>query len=313
MRQCIELAKRGEGAVSPNPLVGCIVLDAAGNKISEGRHEKYGGNHAECNALQGVEAQGGTLIVNLEPCSHHGKTPPCTDLIIEKGIKRVVIGMRDPNPLVNGVKQLREAGIEVIEGVLEHECRRLNEVFVVNKTENRIFVAIKTAATLDGKTATANGSSKWITSESARAEVRNIRKRYDAIMTTSATVLADDPEMEHKTKIILDRNSRLSGNEKIFQQGAHLVRGEGGITLLNELYELGIMSVLIEAGGRFNGEMLESTDKIYHFIAPKITGDNSAKSCFDFRKITDINDSLNFQIDSVKHFGPDILLEYYPK
>jgi diaminohydroxyphosphoribosylaminopyrimidine deaminase/5-amino-6-(5-phosphoribosylamino)uracil reductase len=313
MRQCIELAKRGEGAVSPNPLVGCIVLDAEGNEISGGRHEKYGGNHAERNALQGVEAQGGTLIVNLEPCSHHGKTPPCTDLIIEKGIKRVVIGMRDPNPLVNGVKQLREAGIEVIEGVLEHECRRLNEVFIVNKTENRTFVAIKTAATLDGKTATANGSSKWITSEAARAEVRNIRKRYDAIMTTSATVLADDPEMEHRTKIILDRNSRLSGNEKIFQQGAPLVRGEGGISLLNELYELGIMSVLIEAGGRFNGEMLQYTDKIYHFIAPKITGDNSAKSCFDFHKITDINDSLNFQIDSVKRFGPDILLEYYPK
>jgi len=310
MRKCIELAKKGAGAVSPNPLVGCVVLDAAGNEISSGWHAKYGENHAERNALQGVEASGGTLIVNLEPCSHHGKTLPCTDLIIEKGIKRVAIGMRDPNPLVNGVKQLREAGIEVIEGVLEQECRRLNEVFIVNKTENRTFIAIKTATTLDGKTATANGSSKWITSEAARAQVRNIRQRYDAIMTTSATVLADDPAMEHKTKIILDRNSRLSGNEKIFQQGQVHVFKELD---LKKLYEMGIMSVLVEAGGRFNGEMLQYTDKIYHFIAPKITGDSSAKSCFDFQKITDINESLNFEINSIETFGPDILLTYYPQ
>ena len=314
MRKCIELAKRGAGSVSPNPLVGCIVLDAHGNEISSGFHEKYGGNHAERNALQGVEAKGGTLIVNLEPCSHNGKTLPCTDLIIEKGIKRVVIGMRDPNPLVNGVKQLREAGIDVIEGILEDECQRLNEIFIVNQTEHRTFVALKTATTLDGKTATANGSSKWITSEAARTEVRNIRQRYDAIMTTSATILADDPTMEHKRKIILDRNSRLTGNEKIFQKGKiirHCERSEA-IQLLKTLYEQGIMSVLIEAGGRFNGEMLQYTDKIYHFIAPKITGDNSAKSCFDFRKITDINDCLDFRINSIETSGPDVLLTYYP-
>ncbi|MDR1168650.1 MAG: bifunctional diaminohydroxyphosphoribosylaminopyrimidine deaminase/5-amino-6-(5-phosphoribosylamino)uracil reductase RibD [Heliobacteriaceae bacterium] len=325
MKECIELALQGAGNVSPNPLAGCVVLDKYGDKISTGYHEKYGGNHAERNALLDCNAKDGTLIVNLEPCSHHGKTPPCTDLIIEKGIQRVVIGMRDPNPLVNGVQKLTDAGIEVIEGVLEDECRKLNEVFIKNKTQGKTFAAIKTASTLDGKIATACGSSKWITSEKARAEVKNIRKRYDAIMTTSATILADNPAMEHKTKIILDRRLKTDLNARIYKQGKIYVFHEAvpppsaaeniefikisGLELVfGKLYELGIMSVLIEAGGRFNGEALSYTDKIYHFIAPKVTGDNSAKSCFDYRKITDINESLNFKIDKAEFFGPDLLM-----
>ncbi len=304
MKKCIELAKQGQGQVSPNPLVGCVVLDADGQEISTGFHEKYGSNHAERSALLDIEAPGGTLVVNLEPCCHHGKTPPCTDLIIEKKIARVVVGM--PDRKNGGAHKLREAGIEVIEGVLEQECRQLNEIFIKNQS-GKTFIAIKTATTIDGKIATANGSSKWITGKAAREHGRKIRARYDAILTSSATVLADDPQMLHKTKIILDRNSKLTGQEQIFKQGEVHVFKEFEP---EKLFEMGIMSVLVEAGGRLSGEILPFADRIYHFMAPKITGDNSAKSCFDFRKITDINESLNFKIESVEHFGSDLLLTY---
>ena len=182
MKKCIELAKLAEGNVSPNPLVGCVVLDKNGNEISTGYHAKYGANHAERDALLKLhngEEKNGTLIVNLEPCSHFGKTPPCTDLIIERGIKRVVVGMRDVNPKVEGIEKLQKAGIEVIVGVLENECKKLNEVFIKNFTEQKTFVAIKTATTLDGKIATQNGSSKWITSEKARDEVKKLHDIFN--------------------------------------------------------------------------------------------------------------------------------------
>ena len=338
MEKCIELAKQAEGFTSPNPLVGCIILDKDGNEISTGYHQKYGENHAERDALLKLtngEEKGGTLIVNLEPCSHYGKTPPCADLIIERGIKKVVIGMRDVNPIVagNGIRKLKNAGIEVVENVLEDECKTLNEVFIKNMTKNEVFVALKTATTLDGKIATQNGSSKWITSDKAREEVKKIRNRYDAILTTSSTILADNPTMTHRKKIILDRELRTNLEAPIYKNGeiylfnATLDMFEGGINfiktpvinekldiefILKKVFDLGIKSILVESGGHLNGEMLKYTDKIYHFIAPKITGDNSSLSCFDFRKIDDINDSFNFQITQTEMFEPDILLTYYP-
>lgn len=325
MTKCIQLARTGEGNVSPNPLVGCVILDKDGNEISTGYHAKYGENHAERDALlklKNGEEKGGTLIVNLEPCSHYGKTPPCTDLIIERGIKRVVIGMRDVNPKVDGIQKLKDAGIEVIEGVLEKECLQLNEIFIKNMTQNKPFIALKTATTLDGKIATSNGSSKWITSEKAREEVKKIRNRYDAIMTTSATIIADNPTMEHRKKIILDRELKTDTNARIYQSGEiHIFNKNNTPVVANKLdlefvfskaYEAGIRSILIESGGHLNGEALKYTDKIYHFIAPKITGDNSGKSCFDYRQISDINESINFKIDNIQTFEPDILLTYYP-
>lgn len=338
MKKCIELARQAEGNTSPNPLVGCVILDKDDNEVSTGFHAKYGDNHAERDALlklKNGEEKDGTLIVNLEPCSHFGKTPPCADLIIERGIKKVVIGMRDVNPIVagNGIKKLKDAGIEVIENVLENECRALNEIFIKNMKEKKAFIAIKTAATLDGKIATHNGSSKWITSEKAREEVKNIRKRYDAIMTSSSTILADNPTMAHRKKIILDRELKTNLKSTIYRNGeiylfnASTDKLQDGINfiktpvknnkldpdfILKKVYELGIMSILIESGGRLNGEALRYADKIYHFIAPKITGDNSSKSCFNYRQINDINDSFNFEIDSVENFAPDILLTYYP-
>lgn len=337
MKKCIELAKLGDGQVSPNPLVGCVVLDKNGNEISTGYHARYGENHAERDALLKLhngEEKNGTLIVNLEPCSHFGKTPPCTDLIIERGIKRVVVGMRDVNPKVEGIEKLQKAGIEVIDGVLEDECKKLNEVFIKNFTQQKTFVAIKTATTLDGKIATQNGSSKWITSEKARDEVKKIRNRYDAIMTSSSTIIADNPTMAHRKKLILDRELKTNLESSIYQEGeiylfnATLDMFEGGINFIktpvinnkldlefvfNKAFELGIKSILLECGGQLAGSALKYTDKIYHFIAPKITGDNNGKSCFDYRTINDINDSMNFKIDSMETFEPDILLTYYPK
>lgn len=338
MKKCIELAKNGEGQTSPNPMVGCVVLDKNENEISTGYHHKYGDNHAERDALLKLhngEEKGGTLIVNLEPCSHHGKTPPCADLIIERGLKKVVIGMQDVNPIVagNGINKLQKAGIEVISGIMEEECKKLNEIFIKNMTQNKCFIAIKTATTLDGKIATSNGSSKWITSSGAREKVKEIRNCYDAIMTTSSTILADNPTMLHRKKIILDRRLKTNLEAPIYKNGEiylfneTLDMFEGGVNFIktpvkaNKLdlefvferaYELGIKSILIESGGILNGSALKYADKIYHFIAPKITGDNSSLSCFNFQKINDINNSLNFEIETIEHFEPDILLTYYP-
>lgn len=334
MNLCLELAEKGRGQTSPNPLVGCVVLDKNGEVISTGYHARYGENHAERDALSKLPlgaAEGGTLYVNLEPCSHYGKTPPCVDLIIEHKIKTVVIGMRDPNPKVDGVTKLRAAGIEVIEGVMEEECRKLNEFFIVNQNEGRTFVSIKTATTLDGKIATSNGSSKWITSERARLEVRKIREKYDAILTSSVTVNSDNPIMKHSKKVILDRNLTTDTASTIYQQGeifvfydeklspksvknvtyipAPVIDGTLDIEfVLKKLYELGIMSVLVESGGKLSGAFVPYCDKIYDFIAPKIVGDNSAKSAFDYRKVFDISESEVFVLSDIVKFLPDLLL-----
>lgn len=338
MNKCIELAKQAEGKTSPNPMVGCVILNDKNEIISTGYHKKYGENHAERDALLKLEnATGCTLVVNLEPCSHFGKTPPCADLIIEKGIKRVIYGMKDVNPIVagNGLKKLQEAGIEIIGPILEDKCKKLNEVFIKNQTKHKTFVALKTATTIDGKIATQTGDSKWITSEDARREVRNIRNRYDAILTSSATVIADNPTMEHKCKIILDRKLKTDINSTIYKQGKIFVfydenidiknNGQENITyvptktennkldlefILNKLYDLGIMSILVESGGKLNGSFMPYIDKLYHFIAPKILGDNSGKSCFDGNKIDKISNCTNLLFENSINFPPDILVIY---
>lgn len=344
MKKCINLAKKGRGKTAPNPLVGCVVLDKNNKIISTGYHHKYGENHAERDALlkltDGSEKDG-TLVVNLEPCSHYGKTPPCADLIIERGLKKVVIGCVDNNPKVagNGIKKLKNAGIEVVLNVLEKECRELNEIFFTNIEEQRIFVALKTATTIDGKIATKIGDSKWITSDKSRNYARKLRTYYDAILTSSNTVIADNPTMKHKTKIILDRNLRTDWNSDIYKQGQIiLVTSEdycvdeyplnfevllcpeknGKLDLnyiLKELYATGIKSIFIEAGGKLCGEFVKENlvDKVYHFIAPKILNDNSGRSCFDGDNIFKINDSKNFKLIDTKKLDSDILLTYKTK
>lgn len=337
MKKCIELAKQAQGETSPNPLVGCIVLNDIGEIISTGYHKKYGENHAERDALLKLDdAKNCTLIVNLEPCSHYGKTPPCADLIIEKGVKRVVYGMKDVNPIVagNGLKKLIDAGIEVIGPILEDECRKLNEIFIKNQVEHKTFVALKTATTIDGKIATSTNDSKWITSDFAREEVRNIRKRYDAILTSSSTILADNPTMEHKCKVILDRKLKTNSQMTIYKQGKifvfHSLKNQASLSnnnlqyiytptvnnklgiesILEELYKRGIMSVLIEAGGKLNGSFLPYIDRLYHFVAPKILGDNNGKSCFYGKEVEKISNCTNLNFESVELFPPDILVNY---
>ena len=344
MKKCINLAKKGRGKTAPNPLVGCVVLDKNNEIISTGYHHKYGENHAERDALlkltDGSEKDG-TLVVNLEPCSHYGKTPPCADLIIERGLKKVVIGCVDNNPKVagNGIKKLKNAGIEVVLNVLEKECRELNEIFFTNIEEQITFVALKTATTIDGKIATKTGDSKWITSDKSRNYARKLRTYYDAILTSSNTVITDNPTMKHKTKIILDKNLRTDWNSDIYKQGQIILvtsedycvdeyplnfevmlcpEKDGKLDLnyiLKELYTSGIKSIFVEAGGKLCGEFIKENlvDKVYHFIAPKILNDNSGRSCFDGDNIFKINDSKNFKLIDTKKLGSDILLTYKTK
>jgi diaminohydroxyphosphoribosylaminopyrimidine deaminase/5-amino-6-(5-phosphoribosylamino)uracil reductase len=345
MKKCFKLALKADGKTSPNPMVGCVVLDENGKEISQGYHKKCGEKHAEADALSKIET-GHTLIVNLEPCSHYGKTPPCSDLIIKKGIKKVVIAMRDVNPIVsgNGIKKLKAAGIDVVENVLHDEAEKLNEVFIKNMTENKCFIATKTASTLDGKIATYSGDSKWITCSKSREYVQKLRNKYDAIMTTSTTVINDNPMMncrfkngKNPIKIVIDRQMKTDLSSKIYSDEntkVYIAIDENCIVkqdipshieiikcksnnnkldvyeLTEKLYEKGIRSILIEAGGIFNGEMLSCglIDKIYHFVAPKILCDNTGKTVFEGMQKEKIKNALEYKTESVNKIGSDILI-----
>lgn len=323
MRMCFALAKKGYGKVAPNPMVGCVVLDRDGNLISKGYHKKYGENHAERDALlklKNNEAEGGTLYVNLEPCSHFGKTPPCVDLIIKHKLKRVVIGMKDVNPKVDGITKLKNAGIEV-DFVLEEEARFLNRMFIKTMTEKMPYVVLKTASTMDGKIASKTGSSKWITSETARKEVYRMRKEFDCIMTSSNTVIADNPSMQHNFKCILDKDLRTSKDAKIYQQGEIYIASKENTPLKNNqldieavlknLYSKGIYSVFVECGGTLAGSMLKDNliDEVYQFIAPKILNDNNGLSCFNGADIKEISQAKNLKIYELKQIEKDILIK----
>lgn len=201
MERALELAREGIGKTKTNPLVGCVIVKDE-KIIGEGAHLKFGDNHAEVNAIldaksKGEDIKGATLYVNLEPCSHTGKTPPCANRIVEEGIKRVVIGTQDPFPAVSGkgVKILEDAGISVTEGLLEEECLNLNERFFTYIKNNRPFVVLKAGMSLDGKIATESGESKWITSEFSRAHSHELRGQLDAIMIGIGTVLSDNPRL----------------------------------------------------------------------------------------------------------------------
>jgi diaminohydroxyphosphoribosylaminopyrimidine deaminase/5-amino-6-(5-phosphoribosylamino)uracil reductase len=223
----IEIAKKGEGSVSPNPLVGCVITK--NNKIiGAGYHKKFGEEHAEINAINSAteSLEGSTLFVNLEPCSHHGKTPPCVDRIIKEKIKRVVIGTLDINPLIsgNGVKVLKKAGIEVKVGVLEKECLELNKFFFKYISKKLPYVTLKTAQTLDGMIADQNNYSEWISSEQSRKHVHSLRTKYDAVLIGSETARMDNPKLtvrmiegRNPYRIILDSKLNLSPELNIFK------------------------------------------------------------------------------------------------
>lgn len=227
MLYAIELAKRGIGSVNPNPLVGAVIVKD-NQIIGEGWHEKYGGPHAEVNAFKNAicDIKGADMYITLEPCSHYGKTPPCAKAIASYGIKRVFVGMKDPNPLVSGrgIKILEDNGIEVVCGVNEAECRALNPVFIKYITTSKPFVVMKSAMSLDGKIATCTGQSKWISSEGSRTMVQQIRNALTGIMVGINTVLTDNPRLtcrieggRNPVKIIVDSKLKVPENALIFE------------------------------------------------------------------------------------------------
>lgn len=351
MKRCLYLAKKGEGFVSPNPLVGAVIFDDNLNVISEGYHIQYGENHAERNAILNAkqDLRGKSIIVNLEPCSHFGKTPPCADLIIQKGIKRVIIGMIDPNPIVsgNGVKKLKNAGIDVITGVLEDECKILNEVFIKNQLRKLPFITIKTAVTLDGKIASRTGNSKWITDETSRNTAHTLRNKYDAVLTSSSTVIKDNPFLTCRIKngrnpirIVLDTNLTSTPNSNVYNDDETKVfiltsynsptakfinknvkilkcsLKNNHINLkeaLNLLYNEGIRSILVEAGGMLNNSFIQEglADKLVQFTAPKILSDEKGISFSYGSNKNNISECNNLKIVSTKKLKNDIMIVGY--
>jgi diaminohydroxyphosphoribosylaminopyrimidine deaminase/5-amino-6-(5-phosphoribosylamino)uracil reductase len=226
LQRCLALASRGSGFVSPNPMVGCVIVKN-GKIVGEGYHKFFGGPHAEVEALRraGRRARGATLYVNLEPCSHHGKTPPCAEAILSAGIAKVVACSSDPNPLVagQGVRRLRRAGVEVKIGLLQKESGRLNERFLTFMRTGLPFVGLKIAQTLDGKVADTRGRSKWITSKQARVEAHRLRSRYDAILVGANTVSLDNPRLtvrhvrgRNPLRVVFDPGLRLNPDAAIF-------------------------------------------------------------------------------------------------
>ena len=220
MRHALRLARKGQGDVEPNPMVGAVVLSAAGRLVGEGWHQTFGGPHAEVHALEqaGTESRGGTLFVTLEPCCHFGKTPPCTDAVLRSGVRRVVVAMADPFPKVagGGVAILRGAGLEVTVGVCEAEARKLNAPYLKLLRTGKPWVIAKWAMTLDGKIGTHAGDSKWISSEASRARVHELRGRVDAIVVGRGTVVADDPLLTARppgprvaTRVVLSASAGL--------------------------------------------------------------------------------------------------------
>jgi len=234
MQRVLRLARKGAGWVNPNPMVGALVVKDC-QIIGEGYHARFGGPHAEVAAIADAMApvEGASLVVNLEPCIHHGKTPPCAPLIVEKGIRHVIVGMKDPNPLVNGqgIDYLRKHGIEVETGILEEECKALNEVFIHFITTGLPFVTLKWAMTLDGKTGTVTGASRWISGEAARRRVHRYRQELSAVMTGINTVITDDPllntrlggrKVHHPLKIIADTHGRIPPDAQVLKHDPQL-------------------------------------------------------------------------------------------
>lgn len=355
MKRCIKLAKKGEGKTAPNPMVGAVIFDDNFDIIAEGYHEKYGEKHAEVNAIESrkISYQGLSIAVNLEPCSHHGKNPPCADRIIKEGFKRVIVGVADPNPLVggNGIKKLKEAGIEVISGILEEECRQLNEIFIKNHVEKKAFIAIKTATTLDGKIACENGNSKWITSEKARNYVQKLRNHYDAILAGSGTVIKDNPKLnfrkksgknpiriivdsklitptnsnvynDDKTRVIIATSTNISEEkQKTYPKNVeflkcNLINNHIDLEeLTKKLYHMEIRSILVESGPKLNAALIDKKliDKLIQFIAPKILGDKKAINFVEGFFLKNINNSIILEKIKTKKLYPDVLIEAYFK
>lgn len=347
MQRVLDLAAKGVTTTHPNPMVGCVIVND-GKIVGEGFHQKAGELHAERLALEqaGSDARGATAYVNLEPCCHQGRTPPCTDGLIDAGILRVVAAMSDPNPLVEGggFELLQGAGIEVVSGVLEDQARWLNRGFVSRMVRKRPWVMLKSAATLDGRTAAYDGQSKWITSSQARQTVQTLRASCSAVVTGIGTVLADDPQLNARLdgqerqpwRVVLDSqlqlplDARIIGADQklvvftlsdnlekvaaLIEAGAEVIQLEANqsgqldlIKVLEELANWQCNDVFIEAGQTLSGSFVQAglVDEMVLFYAGSVLGDHG-KSMFKFDSPMPFENKAHFQVNSTEMVGDDV-------
>ncbi len=348
IKRTLRLAAKAKGLTSPNPMVGAVLVKN-GKILFEAYHEKPGTPHAEALVLSKAseKVKDAILYINLEPCCHTDKrTPPCTKVIIKSGVKKVVVGMIDPNPKVSGkgLLELQNAGIEVVTGVLEDEAKRLNEFYIKHITTGKPFVILKVAMTLDGKIATPEGQSKWITGEKSRKFVHQLRSSVDAVMTAIGTVKADDPQLTSRIKtgknpvrIVIDPALEIPVNAKILQTPPDTIivtKTQSSKTnyllnsgikfifykinldlnwLMKKLGEMGIISVLVEGGSSINSYCLNEAiiDKVMFFIAPKIIGGKDSFPAVGGKTYKKLEDAFRIKNTTVKKIGEDFMIQGY--
>lgn len=314
MARAIECARLGLGKTYPNPIVGAVITNATGGLISEGFHQ--GGDHAEVIALNAAKKipDGSILYVSLEPCSHQGKTPPCVDAIIKSGVKKVVYAVSDPNPVAaGGAERLRAAGIQVEAGLGEESARLENRAWLTKMELGRPRITWKIASTMDGKVATSDGSSKWITCDLSRTNVAQMRSQFDAIITSTATVIADDPLMTSKgfgknpVRIVMG-TTEINAGAQIMDTSAEtiLIKSQNFKDLIALADERGFNQVLIESGPTFGTALLREDliDEIVLFQAPTLFG--SGVPAIGDLGITNISGRLDFEISDVETIGSDL-------
>ena len=345
MAQALRLAQQGLFSTRPNPRVGCVIVRDE-HAVGEGWHQRAGAAHAEVHALQqaGAQARGATVYVTLEPCAHHGRTPPCADALIDAGVARVVAAMRDPNPQVagRGLARLQAAGIAAECGLMEEAARELNLGFVSRMTRARPWVRLKAAASLDGKTALNNGVSQWITGPAARADVQQWRARSCAILTGVGTVLADDPQMNVREiaiprqplRVVVDSRLRTPPDAKIIAGGGVLIAsalddqakiqalrqagaevavlpGSDGrvdlARLITLLAEREVNELMVEAGATLNGALLAAglVDELVLYLAPMLLGD-AARGLFALPALSRMDERKNLALRDVRQVGTDM-------
>tara|TARA_Y100000294_G_C8566455_1_gene341044 strand:- start:1355 stop:2425 length:1071 start_codon:yes stop_codon:yes gene_type:complete len=348
MEIAINLAEKSRGYVSPNPLVGCIIVKR-GKIVGKGYHKKYGQEHAEINAIKsaGKKANNATMYVNIEPCSHWGKTPPCTEKVVEAGIREVIVGMEDPNPLVDGYRELKFRGLKTRIGILREQAKKLNEVYIKYAKSKKPFVILKLAMSLDGKIATSTGDSKYITSREARTYVHQIRNDVDAVMIGINTITRDNPLLDSRLikgknpiKVIVDSTLKISEKSKVLKDPSKVIIAttkkalkkkidklhQKGVTvlilkpkkglvdlkeLIKELGKSEITSIMIEGGAELSGNAIKEgiVNKILMFTAPKLIGNGLGP--IKNLGIKKVNKAIKLKNISTKNIGKDILVIGY--
>jgi diaminohydroxyphosphoribosylaminopyrimidine deaminase/5-amino-6-(5-phosphoribosylamino)uracil reductase len=354
MVRALALAQRGRTSTHPNPRVGAVLVKD-GEVVGEGLHERAGGPHAEVNAFKdaGARARGADLYVTLEPCSHTGRTGPCTEAVIAAGVKRVFAAMQDPNPKVagKGFAKLREAGIEVQEGLMEAEAEELNRGYLSRMTRGKPFVTLKLAMSLDGRTAMASGESRWITGDEARADAHRRRAEAGAVMTSSATALADDPELTARDfpterqpdRILLDTTLRTPATARLWQPGARRIAltvrpssdyldalrlagvevalvgasADRHVDLASALVTLGRMDineVFVECGPRLAGALLTGghVDELVLYVAPSFLG-HEARALANLPGVKSLAERLRYRFRDVAMIGSDLRITAIPE